>query len=611
MLLRNDILSPIPGQNPAGTDIRYAPVYEKIREARREDDQLNQGAWQRERKLADHSAAARFAQEAIATQSKDLQLMVWLADSMLARHGFLGFAESLTCCKDMLEQFWDGLYPELEEDDAESRSLLLDWLGSKLVVPVKNVPLLHDGYSYLVYKDSRSIIPEDQAKSKEQKSSRESALKEGKIAPEIIDKAVAETPKSAVFDSEQSLDLCLVALAGLEQVCQEKFGSQAPSLQKLQTALQEVRHTNHGFLQKKRETDPDPEKAPEPAKLPVEEPPVGIAVGSSGAAAAPALAHLPEPGTSRSAVAVPLQTAELSDRQQATASVAAAAAFLRAHEPFSAAPYLMLRGLRWGELRSSRDPGILEAPPTEFRQQIKSLALHQRWKELLEAAETLMSLPYGRAWLDLQRFVVNACAALGSDYDTIAVSIRSELRALLTDLPDLLESTLTDDSPVANAKTQEWLRDILAEPGVGHPEPTLARLPVNEDSGHKGWEAKYVDPHVLAKEAVRLGQHQKALEILNKEIDRQRSGRGRFLRKLQLAQICIAAGKDTIAQPLLDDLAAAVDTHKLEDWEDRELIAGALAFLLQSSKKIQADAKIKQTMFERICRLDPVQALTV
>ncbi len=41
------------------------------------------------------------------------------------------------------------------------------------------------------------------------------------------------------------------------------------------------------------------------------------------------------------------------------------------------------------------------------------------------------------------------------------------------------------------------------------------------------------------------------------------------------------------------------------------MVAGALTFLVQNSKKIQGDAKAKQAMFERICRLDPVQALTI
>jgi type VI secretion system protein ImpA len=126
-----------------------------------------------------------------------------------------------------------------------------------------------------------------------------------------------------------------------------------------------------------------------------------------------------------------------------------------------------------------------------------------------------------------------------------------------------------------------------------------------------GWQKKFIDPHALATEAMRKGQPQKAFEILYKEVERQRSGRGRFQRKLQLAQLCLGAGKDAIAQPLLDDIQAAVETYKLEEWEDREMVAGVLAFLLQSSKKIQADAKAKQAIFERICRLDPVQAFSV
>jgi type VI secretion system protein ImpA len=211
----------------------------------------------------------------------------------------------------------------------------------------------------------------------------------------------------------------------------------------------------------------------------------------------------------------------------------------------------------------------------------------------------------------LQRFVVEACVALGSDYHAIALSIRSELRALLRDLPELLDATLTDETPTANPETQTWLQELLAEPPDATPRANLPRLPVIDGMRDGGWQKKFVDAHTLATDAMRRGQPQKAFEILNKEVERQRSGRGRFQRKLQLAQICIGAGKDAIAQPLLDDIAAAIENHKLEDWEDREMVAGVLAFLLQASKKIQGDAKAKQAMFERICRLDPVQAFSV
>jgi type VI secretion system protein ImpA len=55
MPLREDILATIPGENPSGIDLRYDTkllLFDKIREARRKDDELAQGDWQSERKVA-------------------------------------------------------------------------------------------------------------------------------------------------------------------------------------------------------------------------------------------------------------------------------------------------------------------------------------------------------------------------------------------------------------------------------------------------------------------------------------------------------------------------------------------------------------------------------
>lgn len=602
MPLREDILSPIPGENPGGQDLRYDPLYDKIKEARREDDDLNQGAWQHERKVADFSAVIKLAQEAIATRSKDLQLAAWLSESLLKTQGFAGLSDGLLLCHGMIEGFWESLYPQIEDGDVELRATPLDWIGSRLDAPVRGVGLCRDGYNLYQYKDSRDVTTEEQAKTKEQKAAREKALKEGKLAPEIFDRSFGETTKAFYADQEKCLDSCLGTLTSLDKLCDEKFAGSAPSFGKLKTALEEVRRVVHSFLQKKREFEPDPV---------VEEPVVAVET-----TAAPGD---PPPAPTNGAPGFPAfdlnytahAAAEPADRSAAVASVAAAAQFLRKREPHSPAPYLMLRGLRWGELRASSDPAVLEAPPAEIRRQIRALALKNKWAEVLETAENAMALPSGRAWLDLQRIVVEACVALGSDYNAIAIAIRSELRTLLRDLPELPNATLSDETPVANPETQIWLRELLAEPADATPRPNLPRLPVMENAHEPGWQKKFIDSQALATEAMRQGQPQKAFDILCKEVERQRSGRGRFLRKLQLAQLCIGAGKDAIAQPLLDDIAASLETHKLEDWEDREMVAGVLAFLLQSSKKIQGDAKAKQAVFERICRLDPAQAFSV
>ncbi len=116
---------------------------------------------------------------------------------------------------------------------------------------------------------------------------------------------------------------------------------------------------------------------------------------------------------------------------------------------------------------------------------------------------------------------------------------------------------------------------------------------------------------MLAKDALAAGREEKAFGIMRIEIAKQLSGRRRFRRTMEMIELAIAAGKDGIAQPLLDDIAATIETHKLDAWEEPELIAGDLTKLMRYSKKIQGNATDKQKLFDRICRLDPVQALGV
>ena len=132
MPLRNDLLNPISAEKPAGESLRYAPVFDKIKEARREDDDAPQGEWKRERKVADWPLTIKLIGEALATKTKDLQLAAWLAEAMLRREGVAGLREVLDVTRGFLENFWDTLYPELEDGDAEYRASPLQWIGDRL-----------------------------------------------------------------------------------------------------------------------------------------------------------------------------------------------------------------------------------------------------------------------------------------------------------------------------------------------------------------------------------------------------------------------------------------------------------------------------------------------
>jgi type VI secretion system protein ImpA len=604
MPLREDILVPIPGENPCGVDLRYDTkllVFDKIKEARRQDDELDQGAWQSERKTANWPLVIKLAQDTLATTSKNLQLGAYLTEALLQTERFAGLRQGLELVNRLATEFWDTVYPVIDPEDPETRedrATPLGWLNTQLDLPIRSTPINNAGHSFINYKDSRVVGYEDQPKTDKDKKARATMIANGKLAPEIFDKAFNETPKAFYLQSEKDLDACLETISKLDAFCDAKLGNDSPGFGKIKSALTDVRQVIHQLLEKKREKEPDPVEV-----VPVEEAAVeGAAEDEQGAPIAAGSLGMALVG-------------EPADRRQAIGGVVAAAAFLRKKEPFSPSPYLLLRGLRWGELRSATsliDSPLLEAPPTELRQQIKRLALAKRWADLLEAGEQAMAQPGSRAWLDLQRLSVAACTALGKEYLPIATAIQSELRALLNDLPDLLDATLLDDTPAANPETKAWLQSLSAvpQPVPGETEEAAAEVRAHRN-GAPTWLASAVDAYTLAQDALASGQEEKAFAIMRAEVSRQRSGRRRFRRMMQTVELAIAAGKDSIAQPLLEDIATTIENHKLDAWEDPELIASDLIKLMRYSKKIQGSSSDKQKLFERICRLDPVQALSV
>ena len=617
MPIREDLLTPIAGENPSGSDLRYnseEAFYDRIQEARRQHDDLPVGEWRHERKVADYAEVLKLSQEAIATQSKDLQIAAWLTEAMLHREGFAGLGQGLQLCHQLLATYWDTLYPVIEDGDAELRAKPLNWLGSALELPVKSIPLVATGYDWLRYKESRLVGYEEQAQTPNEKKKRDAMLAEGKLAPEAFDKAFDETPKSFCAKSEKDLDNCLRVLSGLEKFCDDKFGDAAPSFNRLKSAVTEVRHSVHGFLEKKRELEPDPVEAQ------LEGAEGGVA--PDGIAGEGKAARIGAPAPS---IVIPLGSTEPAERRETIAAIGKAAAALRKQQPGNPAPYLMMRGLRWGELRASpglTNPQLLEAPGTELRQHLKRLALASSWAELLEVAENAMSLPCSRAWLDLQHLVVLACSALGAEYALVRTSITSELKNLICDLPELLNATLLDGTPAANGETRAWLSRLMVKSAPSAPEGVPATAsngsdgtdgaattaPVPPNAPNSWWE-KASDAYTLSQAAMRAGNLEKGVAIMREEIARQQSGRARFQRMLQFVRLCVEAGNDAIVQPMIEDVAQALEAHKLDDWEDRETVAEALVLIMRTSKKVQADGNERQRLFERVCRLDPVRAL--
>ena len=150
---------------------------------------------------------------------------------------------------------------------------------------------------------------------------------------------------------------------------------------------------------------------------------------------------------------------------QAQLHVLAAAQYLRRSVPASPLPYLLVRALRWGEIRQSGSiiPAELIAPTGDIRVALRNAASASNWPLVLDIAETAMSNLTGRGWLDIQRYSVKACDELG--YSSASRALRSEIKSFLADFPDLPKAILDDDTGTANPETLAWLeRESLLPP---------------------------------------------------------------------------------------------------------------------------------------------------
>jgi len=591
MPLRDDLLNPIAGPNPGGADLRYDPLYDRIKEARREDDDAPQGEWQHTRKVADWPQVIKLTSDAVATKSKDIQLAAWLAEAMLRREGFGGFRATVDAIRGLVDTFWDHLYPEAEDGDLELRAAPLEWMGTRLDLPVRFVPLNRAGHNHIVYTEARAIGSEADAEGDSSKQEKRAlAIEAGKPTIEEFEKSFADTPKAFYKQLAADLDGTLASLQALDELGREKFADAAPGYRRLREALEEIQRAARQLLARKLELEPDPVEA--------------VAADATPAAHAGGAAS-PGAGASGGMLA-----AEPVDRADATARVISAARFLRRSEPHNPASYLMLRALRWGELRAegaSPDPRLLEAPSAGQRTQLRGLMLDANWDQLLEIAETVMGTPVGRGWLDLQRYALMACQALGEEYTIVATAIRGELRALVAAIPGLPTMTLMDDLPTASGATLQWLREeqLVGGEGSGElAEPAAAPMLSADAREREGRSA--VD---RAKAEVRAGRPEKAIELLMRALDREKSRRGRFLRQSELANVMVDAGFLQVAQPILQEMMTDIENHKLEEWEAGDLVARPMALLHQCLEKLDGDSGMRQELYLRICRLDPLQAI--
>ena len=145
------LLQPVSEDSPTGADIREdaspTSLYYAIKDARNsaraaERNSMFDGgsleaaeSWRKVMSLAP---------DIIKSQAKDLEIACWYTESLIRRHGFQGLRDGFTLIHQLIEQYWDNLYPMPDDDGLETRVAPLAGLPGEgaegvLIAPIRNV----------------------------------------------------------------------------------------------------------------------------------------------------------------------------------------------------------------------------------------------------------------------------------------------------------------------------------------------------------------------------------------------------------------------------------------------------------------------------------------
>jgi type VI secretion system protein ImpA len=320
--------APISDERPAGEYLFYEGTYDRIREARREDDPtLPQGIYKTELKKADRRKVERICIEALANRSKDIQIAAWLTEAWLRLRGFAGARDGLRLLIELCEKYWPVLHPQPTRDEPENRIGTFEWINEKLSLQLKLIPVTAPQSGDLL---AYSFADWEMACHQEQLAQRNPNAPPAPDAPGQV--SLTRFQASAMLTSTQSylqlfddLNATAGACLALDELLEEKFGTESPGLQRFRETLGSIQGLVANILHARPEEAELPPDADEAAQH--------VASAEHGAAGSEIWSAHP-----------------IRSRAEAYWRLSEAAEYLLRTEPHSPTPYLVRRAVEWGSM---------------------------------------------------------------------------------------------------------------------------------------------------------------------------------------------------------------------------------------------------------------------
>ncbi len=275
--------------------------------------------------------------------------------------------------------------------------------------------------------------------------------------------------------------------------------------------------------------------------------------------------------------------------------------------------------VQWGGLVRPVDTNgatLIDPPNNVIKGLVKDWFVNGNYDMLIARVETEFikdGSPF-RYWFDAQKYLIESLEKKGENYKSAALDIKLQLAKVLRKFPDLPELKFSDkQTPFAEPDTKKWLnadvKNALSSEGNGGTSLLPPILGEQYESINKEFETVSRDlPENFEKNLLTM---QEGL----KSEDRKK---GKFLRRLNLANYCLKLKEYELARVNLLELKNTIRENNLAGWEpglctavweslyltNQELMA------LENGGELPAALQTEQNeLFHEIAKYDGVLAI--
>jgi type VI secretion system protein ImpA len=316
------LLTPISDDKPAGENLKHTDLYFRIEEARKKAERASVDG----NETPDWQEVIDLAVDALTTKTKDLMLGAYLTEALTREFSYAGLADGLRLMAGLLREYWDHLFPQLQDGEFGARLAPLNWLmatdnGSRMGNRIRELPMAPTADDGKVFSWRLWTTPPGKP------IEGESAEVDDR---QLFQKAIASANRAYYQKLVDEVHAAQEALKTFDSAIDERFGDQSPTTTKFRESLEACATLAEQFLDQKG----------------------GPAAQADFDSCSDAERNSPSSGdrSGSSAAAESSRRGPIRNREEALRRLEEAASYLRETEPQSPVPYLIDRAVSWGRM---------------------------------------------------------------------------------------------------------------------------------------------------------------------------------------------------------------------------------------------------------------------